>query len=63
MDAITHLDVVLRLTQRYIGHSNTIFAVVFDEGNQNPITTGKDGAIIVWGKDAKVPPLPFPSYN
>lgn len=43
---------ILTLLERHKGHTNNIFALAYD--GSNFISTGKDGAIIVWGRDGKV---------
>lgn len=37
----------------FSGHSNTIFAICYDELNQELLSSGKDGIVIAWSKNGK----------
>lgn len=41
-------------TTSFTGHTNTIFAICYDDIRDQVISSGKDGFVIVWSRDGKV---------
>ncbi len=45
----------LMATNSFLGHKSTIFAINYDEIRDQIISSGRDGLIIAWNRDGKVP--------
>jgi WD40 repeat protein len=50
----TNGNVALVASTSFTGHTNTIFALCYDETRDQVISGGKDGAVNYWTKEGKV---------